>query len=159
MGLDVKVICVTGPPSWEQFPEYEFPLIKDREQKKLNKLGVQIVDNIEEPFKPIPFRGWWEKKTFVMPYPESNIFWMTLICVGGHGFRTAVEVVFIAVEAGFIKVGEKVISIAGTGCGADSAIVIRATRFDDAVGPDPDKRLKVEEILAMPKRTTWVGYE
>jgi hypothetical protein len=51
-----------------------------------------------------------------------------------------------------------VIGIAGTGCGADSAIVMRATRFEEAVGTDPEKRLKIEEILAMPKQTTWVGY-
>jgi hypothetical protein len=26
------------------------------------------------------------------------------------------------------------------------------------VGEDPNKRMKVEEILAMPKETTWAGY-
>jgi len=50
------------------------------------------------------------------------------------------------------------IGVAGTGEGADSAIVMMASRFEDAVGIDPAKRLKIEEILAMPKKTTWVGY-
>jgi hypothetical protein len=83
---------------------------------------------------------------------------MTLICVGGHGFRTAIEVVFMAVEAGVLSTEQRVVSTAGTNRGLDSAIVLRACRFDDAVGRYPDKRLKVEEILAMPKRTTWRGY-
>jgi hypothetical protein len=83
---------------------------------------------------------------------------MTLICVGGHGFRTAIEVIFMAAEARLVKEGERVIGIAGTGEGADSAVVMRAVRFEDVVGPDPAKRLKVREILAMPKETTWEGY-
>lgn len=76
----------------------------------------------------------------------------------GHGLRTAVEVVFMAIEARVVKVGERVIGIAGTAYGADAAIVMKGTKFEDAVSPDPDKRLKIEEILAMPKRTTWAGY-
>jgi len=83
---------------------------------------------------------------------------MTLICIGGHGFRTAVEVVFMALEAGFINEGNKVIGVAGTGAGADTAIVMKASRFQDAVGIDPEKRMKIHEILAMPKETTWTGY-
>lgn len=50
-------------------------------------------------------------------------------------------------------------SIAGTGWGADSAIVMTASRFEDAVGMDPEKRMKIEEILAMPKHSLWAGYE
>lgn len=156
-GLEVKVVCVTGPPSWEQYG-YEMPLLKPKERAKLKQLGVAIVDHVEEPFREITFRNWWEEETIEVPRPEADLFWMALICVGGHGFRTAIEVVFMALEAGAIKLGERVIGVAGTGEGADSAVVMKATRFEDAVGPDPDKRLKVEEILAMPKETTWIGY-
>lgn len=156
--LKMEVVCVSGPPSWEKYPEYKFPLIKEKERKKLKELGVQIIDRIEEPFKPITFRNWWEKKTIQIQRPEADLFWMTLICVGGHGLRTAVEVIFMAVEAGVTGVGERVIGVAGTDQGADSAVVMRASRFEDAVGLDPAKRLKIEEILAMPKQTTWVGY-
>ncbi len=157
-GLKTKLVCVSGPPSWEKFPEYKFPLIRERERRKLKGFGVQIIDQVEEPFKAITFRNWWEKKTIKVERPESDLFWMTLICVGGHGFRTAVEVIFMAVEDGVIKVGERVIAIAGTGEGADSAIVMKACRFEDAVGSHPPKRMKIEEILAMPKQTTWTGY-
>ena len=157
--LEARVVCVSGPPSWEKdAPEYKFPLIAKQERATQEKLQVQNENQTKEPYKPITLREIWEKKTLVVPYPESNLFWMTLICVGGHGFRTAIEAVFMAVEAGAIRTDQRVVSAAGTNRGLDSAIVLRACRFDDAVGRYPTKRLKVEEILAMPKQTTWRGY-
>jgi len=128
--------------------------LEQRIQAKL----LNVFRNIEEPFGTIIFRNWWEKKTLQISRPESDLFWMTLICVGGHGFRTAVEVVFMAVEAGEVRCGEKVIGVAGTEEGADSAIVMKATKFRDSVGPVPEERLKIEETLCMPKQTTWAGY-
>jgi uncharacterized protein len=157
--LGTRVVCVSGPPSWEKYaPQYKFPLISEKERTKLVALGVEIVDRTKEPFRPIVFRDWWEKKTLVVPHPESDLFWMTLIGIGGHGFRTAIEVIFMAVEAGTVRPGQRVIGAAGTDRGLDSAVVLKAGKFDDAVGPSPKKRLKVEEILAMPKVTTWRGY-
>ncbi|MFQ6117499.1 MAG: pyruvate kinase alpha/beta domain-containing protein [Candidatus Bipolaricaulia bacterium] len=155
-GLEAKVVCVTGPPSWEQYG-YEMPLLKPKERARLKQLGVAIMDQVEEPFRGLLFRNWWEKETIELEKEKADLFWMTLICVGGHGFRTAIEVIFMAVEAGAIKTGERVIGVAGMVEGADSAIVMRATRFEDVVGEDPAKRMKVEEILAMPKETSWVG--
>jgi hypothetical protein len=156
--LSVPVVCVTGSESWKKYPQYRFPLIQRRERVALRRLGVRIVDKVDEPFRSLTFRDWWEEETREVRHPDSNLFWMSMICVGGHGFRTAIEVVFMAVEAGALRVGQRVVSAAGTGRGLDSAIVLRACRFDDAVGRSPSKRLKVEEILAMPKQTTWRGY-
>jgi hypothetical protein len=149
-----SLICVTYDPATRE--KYQKPGLRKEE---LLKHGLTVVDTIPEPLtRSLTFRNWWEKKTVNLPGSSADLFWMTLICVGGHGFRTAVEIVFIAVEAGVVKVGERVASMAGTGWGADSAIVMKASRFEDAVGEDPGKRMKVEEILAMPKRTRWIGY-
>jgi uncharacterized protein len=157
--LETKTVCVSGPPTWKKdAPQYKFPLISNKERERLEALRVGIVDKTAEPFRSFTFRDWWEKKTLVVPPPESDLFWMTLICVGGHGLRTAIEVVFMAVEAGAVLPGQLVVGAAGTNRGLDTAIVLKASRFDDAVGRYPGKRLKVEEILAMPKRTTWRGY-
>jgi uncharacterized protein len=150
----IPVICVTYDPATRQ--RYHKPELRKDE---LLKRGLTVVDTIPEPLtRELTFRNWWEKKTLPLTGPSADLFWMTLICVGGHGFRTAVEIVFTAVEAGVVQVGERVVSMAGTGWGADSAIVMRASRFEDTVGEDPEKRMKVEEILAMPKRTRWSGY-
>jgi hypothetical protein len=157
--LGIKVVCVSGPPSWKKYaPEYRFPLIENEMRGEMDALGIRVIDDVEEPFKPITFRNWWERKTVEVLRPESDLFWMSLICVGGHGFRTAVEVVFMAEEARIISKGELVISVAGTGTGADTAIVMKTSRFEDAVGVDPDKRMKIREVLAMPMETTWTGY-
>ncbi len=62
-----------------------------------------------------------------------------------QGIKAAVECAIMAADAGAIPVDEDIISIAGRGKGADSAIVIRAAnqnRFFD---------LKVREILTMPR--------
>jgi hypothetical protein len=149
-----SVICVTYDPATRE--KYQKPQLRKEE---LLHQGLTVVDTVPEPLsRRLTFRNWWEKQTLHLPGPSADLFWMTLICVGGHGFRTAVEIVFVAVEAGVVKIGERVVSIAGTGWGADSAIVMRASRFEDAVGEDSEKRMKIEEILAMPKRTRWTGY-
>lgn len=128
-------------------------------KEKLDEKGVTVVNNIEEPLScELAFRNWWEGKTIEMKGEEADLFWMTLICVGGHGFRTCIEIVFMAVEAGIVNEGERVIGVAGTRWGADSAIVMKGSKFEDAVGEDPQKRLKIEEILCMPKQTDWLGY-
>ena len=151
---DKTVVCVTYDENTRR--RYKKPQLM---KKILDERGVVVVNSISEPLsRELVFRNWWEKRTVKMSGEEADLFWMTLICVGGHGFRTAVEVVFMAVDAGVIEVGERVISIAGTGWGADSSIVMKGSRFIDAVGECPEKRLKIEEILAMPKRTEWAGY-
>jgi len=149
-----EVICVTYNQHTRL--KYKKPALM---KEKLKEKGVTIVDKIEEPLtRPLTFRNWWEGKTIEMKGEEADLFWMTLICVGGHGFRTCVEIVFMAVEAGVVNEGEKVIGMAGTGWGADAAIVMKGSRFEDAVGERPEKRFKIEEILAMPKQTEWSGY-
>jgi hypothetical protein len=62
-----------------------------------------------------------------------------------QGVKAAIECAIMAADAGAVPVEGDIIAIAGTGKGADSAIVIRAAnqnRFFD---------LKVREIIAMPR--------
>jgi len=148
------VVCVTYDRETRRM--YKKPeLLK----KKLAASGITIVDTVKEPLtRGLVFRNWWRGRNIVLPGESADLFWMTLICVGGHGLRTAVEIVFMAVEAQVVQTGEKVLSVAGTGRGADSALVMKASKFEDAVGRHPLSRMKIEEILAMPKETEWRGY-
>jgi hypothetical protein len=62
-----------------------------------------------------------------------------------QGVKAAIECAIMAADAGAVPVDGDIIAIAGTGKGADSAIVVRAAsqnRFFD---------LKVREIIAMPR--------
>ncbi len=63
----------------------------------------------------------------------------------GQGMKVAVEIVVMAADAGLLEKKKEVVSIAGTGEGADTAIIVRpaySTAFFD---------LRVREILAMPR--------
>ncbi len=63
----------------------------------------------------------------------------------GEGMKVAVEIVAMAADAGLIPVDREVISIAGTGRGADTAIVVQpanSSRIFDMV---------IKEIIAKPR--------
>jgi uncharacterized protein len=62
----------------------------------------------------------------------------------GEGMKVAAEIALMAADAGLVRAGEPTISIAGTGRGADTAVVLRpanAQAFFD---------LRFLEILCMP---------
>lgn len=73
----------------------------------------------------------------------------------GQGFKVAVEVILIAADTGRIPLHQDVIGVGGTGTGADTAIVARATRTDDVFSGDESKKLEIREVLAMPRQKKW----
>jgi hypothetical protein len=63
----------------------------------------------------------------------------------GEGTKVCAEIALMAADAGLISIGEPCITVAGTGRGADTAIVLspaNAQQFFD---------LRVMEILAKPR--------
>jgi hypothetical protein len=62
-----------------------------------------------------------------------------------QGMKVAVEIVFMAADAGLIPVDMEVIAIAGTGNGADTAIVVQSAY------PQKFLDLKIKEIIAKPR--------
>jgi hypothetical protein len=62
-----------------------------------------------------------------------------------QGMKVAVEVVFMAADAGLIQVDREAIAIAGTGKGADTAIVVQPAY------PRKFLDLKIKEIIAKPR--------
>lgn len=65
----------------------------------------------------------------------------------GQGTKVALECVLMAVDAGLIKSGREVLSIAGTGSGADTVLLIHSSNSKDFF----DSRIK--EVVAKPART------
>ena len=62
-----------------------------------------------------------------------------------QGMKVAVECLLMAADAGLIPAGKDIIAIAGTGHGADTALLIKpanAGRFFD---------LKIREVIAKPR--------
>lgn len=62
----------------------------------------------------------------------------------GQGMKVACEVAVMAADAGLVRTDEDVIAIAGTGRGADTALVLRPVNSQDFFD------LKVKEILCKP---------
>jgi len=65
--------------------------------------------------------------------------------VFGQGTKVACEIALMAADAGLIRTDEEVISIGGTGSGADTAVVIGPAHTHDFF------ELKVKEILCKPR--------
>jgi len=151
-----SVICISGCPSWqtygEQYPKMKkHPFIDSKTRKQLEELGVRIVDTVPSSLSDSIEYGL-ARYGFI---PASWAVVETLLAIGGYGFKTAVETVLMATDCGAIPPFATVISIAGTGRGADTAIVARSTYSPCIFGENERQRLQVLEVLAMPKNKTW----
>ena len=73
----------------------------------------------------------------------------------GQGFKVAVEVILIAADKGELDLYEDVVGVGGTGNGADTAIVARATTSREIFSEDHSKKLEIREIVAMPLKKHW----
>ena len=76
--------------------------------------------------------------------PEGHLIARTYYTCS-QGFKVAVECALMAADAGLLDLSEDAIAVAGTGKGADTALVIRpahTNRWFD---------LRVREVLAMPR--------
>ena len=62
----------------------------------------------------------------------------------GQGMKVCVEISLMAADAGLIRVGEPIVAIAGTGHGADTAVVLVPANAQDFFD------LRVAEVLAKP---------
>ena len=60
-----------------------------------------------------------------------------------EGVKVCFEIVLSATDGGFLKNGEKIAAIAGTGKGADTALIMQASSTQQF-------KLKVNEILCKP---------
>ncbi|MBI2848983.1 MAG: hypothetical protein HYX88_02515 [Chloroflexi bacterium] len=63
----------------------------------------------------------------------------------GDGMKAACEITMMAADAGLVRTDEEVIAIAGTGRGADTAIVLQPVNTQDFFN------LRVKEILCKPR--------
>ena len=63
----------------------------------------------------------------------------------GEGMKVCVEIALMAADAGLVRVGEPCIAIAGTGRGADTAVVLAPAHVQQFFD------LRVMEVLAKPR--------
>lgn len=148
-GREIKVICVSEPPSRQIWGD-RWPCINLEVRKKLEALEVVIVDRVPYKFHDSVF----ELAKWHVPIAE-HIVGDTLAFVGGQGLKVAVEAMFMTVQAGYVEPGRDVIAVAGYGGGADTAIIVKTCFPETLFSSEVEKRLEIREILAMPRKKKW----
>jgi len=113
---NLEAVCVTHHVGFREFGKNELP---ESVENKLAEHGIPVLRTthlfagVERAIR-LKVGGLGPAETIAFTY-------RTL----GEGIKVAVEIAVMALDAGLIPYGEDVIAIAGTGSGADSAIVIR----------------------------------
>jgi hypothetical protein len=111
-----EAVCVTHHAGFREFGRNELP---ESTENKLAEHGIPVLrtthlfGGIERAIR-LKFGGLGPAETIAFTY-------RTL----GEGIKVAAEISVMALDSGLIPYGKDVIAIAGTGSGADAAIVIR----------------------------------
>jgi len=79
----------------------------------------------------------------------SGLLIANVLRMFGQGMKVAFEIIYMAADAGLLPMDEDVVSIAGTGKGADTAIVAKPAHSGDMFD------LYVKEIIAKPTTRTY----
>jgi hypothetical protein len=126
---DIEAVCVTHHAGFREFGKNE---LTEAIENKLAEHGIPVLRTthlfagVERAIR-LKVGGLGPAETIAFTY-------RTL----GEGTKVAVEIAVMALDAGLIPYGKDVIAIAGTGSGADTAIVIRPAHsrqfFDTRVG-------------------------
>jgi hypothetical protein len=130
-----KVIVVThaagflGPGTQELTPE---------NRQKIEKLGAEIFIGTHA------FGGLARAVRTAFSTHILGDFMANTLRVFGQGMKVAIEITMMAADAGLVSPEEEVIAIAGTGRGADTAIVVKPANVHDAFD------LRVKEIICKP---------
>ena len=80
---------------------------------------------------------------------ESGLLIANVLRMFGQGMKVALEIIYMAADTGLLPMDEDVVSIAGTGKGADTAIVAKPAHSGQLFD------LYVKEIIAKPSTRTY----
>lgn len=112
----LNVICVTHHAGFEKPGQVE---LTDKTKKLLEAKGVKV------------FRGthFFSGVARAMRMEFGGVYTGEIVAntyrTFGEGMKVCVEIAIMALDAGLIPYGKEIISIAGTGQGADTAIVLK----------------------------------
>jgi len=151
-GTGVSVVCVSGYAGWVTQGGVEYPFVRGEVGEKLEKLKVAIVDRTPSAFSGDTIDYGLARYGYI---PPSWVASETLQAVGGYGLKTAIEVILMATDCNAVPPLADVIAVAGTGEGADTALVAKSTFSTWMFSGDSARRFQVLEILAMPRTKKW----
>lgn len=138
--LDESVTLI-AVPEHAGYKDGDEPSLKPEARKKLEEKGVKVLicaHALSGVARSISTRFGGVSGVEIIAH--------TLRRFGGDGIKVAVEVAVMAADAGLVPTDREIISVGGSGGGADAAIVLKAahmTNFFD---------LEIREILAKPRQ-------
>ncbi len=138
-GSGISLIIVTHVVGFAEPGIWEFSAETASELRKNGVIiitGTHVLSGLEKAFS---------KSSKVSGGSRTEAVAEALRRVVAVGLKVAVECVMIAADQGEIPVNEEVISIGGTGSGADTVVVIRPAHTSSFFD------LQVREIVAMPR--------
>jgi len=133
----VKVVVVTEYAGMAKFEE--------ENRKKLKEMNAEVVTSTHSFLSPAE-----SISKLHSGYCSENTIIKEVLRRFSQGMKVAPEIVMMATDIGVIPQGEDVVSIAGTGTGADTAVVVKSCHSDDFF--DKEKGMEFREIIAMPRK-------
>lgn len=134
-GSDLRVIAVTHSTGFREPGVQELP---DDLRKKLEEGGIRVITGT------MPFHGIEDcLRKNRNSYTPANAMADALRLLG-QGTKVCVEIACMAADAGLVKEGEDIISVAGTHFGADTILLVRVASSRRILD------LKVREVIAKP---------
>lgn len=144
-----ELVCVSEAPYRHEAWGEKWPCLQEGYKQQLQEAGAVIIDQA-----PYVFHSSVLERSLWGPLSPEQLVKETLYSFG-QGLKVAVEVALIAVSCGSIAPYEDVIGVGGSGKGADTAIVLRATYPATMFTKETNKRLEIKEIIAMPISKEW----
>jgi hypothetical protein len=136
-GTGMKVVVVTEYAGMAEF--------KDENRRKLEELGAAVITSTHSFLTPAE-----SISKLHTGYCSENTIIKDVLRRFSQGVKVAAEIVMMAADAGAIPISEEVVSIAGTGKGADTAIVLKSCHSDDFF--HKERGMEFREIIAMPRK-------
>jgi len=134
---DINVICVTRVHGFAEPGKSE---MRQEIRSELSDLGIKVLTTTHALSGAE--RG--ISKSFGGAYPVEIIAHSLRML--GQGTKVCVEVSIMALDAGLIPYGEPIIAIAGSGKGADTAVIITPSHASSIF------ETKIHEIICKPSR-------
>ena len=136
LGTELNIICVTHANGFASPGENEMELDV---RKKLEQNGIKVLttthvlSGAERAFST-KFGGL---------YPVEIM--ANTLRLFGQGVKVCVEIAVMALDAGLIPYGERIIAVGGTGRGVDTAIILKPGHAKEILST------RIEEIICKPR--------
>lgn len=135
IGSGLEVICVTHQIGFFNPNEDE---MTQEMRTKLSSAGIKVLTGTH-------LMGGINRalrNQFGGVYPSEIV--ATALRMFGQGIKVCIEISVMAADAGFVKAGENIVALGGTGTGADTAAIICPAHSQDFF------KTKINEVISKP---------